>query len=199
LQRKRLRPVFAAARASLEARGFHTWPGVFTAVTRHFADKSAKPSRLSSSARRRTSAHANGVSSRRSRRRARTACSSPATSASAFSRNPSPGRRSASTSGDALATLKVNDRTSHQIRGAADRPPPGRQRDVDGGIEERKGAVSVFGGPAPKIVLAQDEAAETSAVAAFIKDAPPPRSCRVRLSSCSNAHAMAAFLPPARS
>ncbi len=48
---------------------------------------------------------------------------------------------------------------------------PGPQRDVDGVVEERKGTVSVFNGPEPKIVAAQDEAAETSAVAAFIKEA----------------------------
>src|SRR5208282_3350359 len=69
------------------------------------------------------------------------------------------------------ATLKVNFRTSHQIRRAADRLLPGPQRDVDGVIEERKGTVSVFNGPEPKIVVARDEAAETSAVVAFIRDA----------------------------
>jgi hypothetical protein len=69
------------------------------------------------------------------------------------------------------ATLKVNYRTSHQIRRAADRPLPGPQRDVDGVVEDRKGTVSVFNGPEPKIVVAQDEAAETGAVAAFIKSA----------------------------
>src|SRR5271165_5622949 len=42
-QREKFWPVFAAARASLEARGFYTWPGVFTAVTRHYASNSAKP------------------------------------------------------------------------------------------------------------------------------------------------------------
>jgi len=53
---------------------------------------------------------------------------------------------------------------------AADRILPRPQRDVDGIVEERKGTVSVFNGPEPKIVVAQDEAGETSAVAAFIKD-----------------------------
>src|SRR5208282_4946168 len=40
-QRERFWPVFAAARAGLEARGFYTWPGVFTAAMRQYADKSA--------------------------------------------------------------------------------------------------------------------------------------------------------------
>ena len=69
------------------------------------------------------------------------------------------------------ATLKVNYRTSHQIRRAADRLLPGPQRDVDGVLEERKGTVSVFNGPEPKIIVAQDEAAETSVVAAFVREA----------------------------
>jgi superfamily I DNA/RNA helicase len=69
------------------------------------------------------------------------------------------------------ATLKVNYRTSHQIRRAADKLLPGPQRDVDGVIEERKGTVSVFNGPEPTIVMAQDNAAETNAVAAFVKEA----------------------------
>src|SRR5208282_3681174 len=69
------------------------------------------------------------------------------------------------------ATLKVNYRTSHQIRRAADRLLPGPQRDVDGVVEERKGTVSVFNGPEPRIVVTRDEAAETTAVAAFIKEA----------------------------
>jgi hypothetical protein len=42
-QRERLWPIFAAARESLETRGFHTWPGVFSAVTRHYAERTEKP------------------------------------------------------------------------------------------------------------------------------------------------------------
>ena len=42
-QRERFWPVFAAARADLEARGFTTWPGVFTAATQYYAAKSEKP------------------------------------------------------------------------------------------------------------------------------------------------------------
>jgi hypothetical protein len=42
-QREQFWPVFASARASLESRGFYTWPGVFIMVTGHFAGKPAKP------------------------------------------------------------------------------------------------------------------------------------------------------------
>ena len=59
-------------------------------------------------------------------RRARAAAgptrsSSPATSGSASSSSRSPGERSASTSAVARATLRINYRTSHQIRTQADR------------------------------------------------------------------------------
>ena len=53
-------------------------------------------------------------------------------------------------------TLKVNYRTSHQIRQAADRLLPKVVRDVDGLEEERFGTVSVFNGPEPIIAVHTD-------------------------------------------
>ena len=47
------------------------------------------------------------------------------------------------------STLKVNYRTSHQTRTAADRLLPPSVRDVDGAGDERAGTVSVFNGPPP--------------------------------------------------
>ncbi len=67
--------------------------------------------------------------------------------------------------------LKVNYRTSHQIRRAADRLIPAVMRDVDGVTEGRKGTVSVFNGPEPSIVVLPDVAAERDAVAAFVANA----------------------------
>jgi hypothetical protein len=66
-------------------------------------------------------------------------------------------------------TLKVNYRTSHQIRGAADRLLPTVIRDVDGLADERKGTVSVFEGPEPLIALYQDEEAEIEAATKFLR------------------------------
>ena len=66
-------------------------------------------------------------------------------------------------------TLKVNYRTSHQIRAAADRLLPHSIRDVDGMDDERKGTVSVFDGPDPEISTFIDAAAEISAVASFMR------------------------------
>lgn len=68
-------------------------------------------------------------------------------------------------------TLKVNYRTSHQIRQAADRLLPGTVSDVDGRDEDRRGTVSVFNGPDPFVVLANAIGDEIAAVAAFLKNA----------------------------
>lgn len=65
--------------------------------------------------------------------------------------------------------LKVNYRTSHQIRTAADRLLPASITDLDGEEEGRRGTVSVFDGPAPTLILVADEAAEEKAVAHFLR------------------------------
>jgi superfamily I DNA/RNA helicase len=65
-------------------------------------------------------------------------------------------------------SLKVNYRTSHQIRSAADRLLPTSLTDADGIEEGRKGTVSVFNGPEPLIVLVRDEAEEAARVAEYL-------------------------------
>ncbi|PIO98275.1 3'-5' exonuclease [Pleomorphomonas carboxyditropha] len=67
-------------------------------------------------------------------------------------------------------TLRLNYRTSHQIRAAADRLLPTTVSDVDGLVEERKSTVSVFEGPEPSIATFGTEAEEVGAVAAWIKE-----------------------------
>lgn len=66
-------------------------------------------------------------------------------------------------------SLKVNYRTSHQIRSTADRLLPTAIVDVDGVEEGRRGTVSVFDGPDPEIVLADDEGGEIELVATYLK------------------------------
>lgn len=61
-------------------------------------------------------------------------------------------------------TLRVNYRTSHQIRSEVDRPLPSSLADVDGLVESRRGTISVFNGPLPAIRIAEDEAAEIGVV-----------------------------------
>ena len=65
--------------------------------------------------------------------------------------------------------LKVNYRTSHQIRVTTDRLLPSAIVDADGDEESRRGTVSVFNGPEPTLILAESEAKECEAVSDFIK------------------------------
>jgi superfamily I DNA/RNA helicase len=67
-------------------------------------------------------------------------------------------------------TLKINYRTSHQIRAQADRLLATSVTDVDGNTEERKGTTSVFNGPPPLIQGFEDAEAEAAAVAQWLKD-----------------------------
>ena len=69
------------------------------------------------------------------------------------------------------STLKVNYRTSHQIREAADRLLPQIVRDVDGREEERKGTISVFDGPSPEVDILETASTEIDRVAEFITQA----------------------------
>jgi hypothetical protein len=65
-------------------------------------------------------------------------------------------------------TLKVNYRTSHQIRRVADRLLPESIRDVDGLANERRGTISIFDGPDPTLVMAGSEQAECDKVSAIL-------------------------------
>lgn len=66
------------------------------------------------------------------------------------------------------ATLKINYRTSHQIRTQADKLLAPQVSDVDGNSDDRKGTVSLFNGAAPNIQIATTEKAETAAVAEWL-------------------------------
>lgn len=65
--------------------------------------------------------------------------------------------------------LKVNYRTSHQIRLAADRLLAKEVTDGDGTLEDRRGTVSVFNGPAPEIVKLANEEAEQAFVGEWLR------------------------------
>jgi mRNA-degrading endonuclease RelE of RelBE toxin-antitoxin system len=67
-------------------------------------------------------------------------------------------------------TLKINYRTSHQIRSQADRLLCVEVSDVDGNSEERKGTISVFDGPAPGIKALPTVAAEIEAVGEWLRE-----------------------------
>lgn len=65
-------------------------------------------------------------------------------------------------------TLHINYRTSHQIRSQADRLLGPELADVDGNVESRRGTVSVFNGPAPRIAVFDSAEAEIAEVAEWL-------------------------------
>ena len=66
-------------------------------------------------------------------------------------------------------TLRVNYRTSHQIRTYADRLLGPVVTDIDGNTEERADTVSVFNGPPPDIRTLANEQEETRGVSEWLK------------------------------
>jgi hypothetical protein len=66
-------------------------------------------------------------------------------------------------------TLRINYRTSHQIRIQADRLLPPALSDVDGNAEDRRSTVSVFNGPRPTIETFDDPEQEAEAVGEWVK------------------------------
>ena len=65
-------------------------------------------------------------------------------------------------------TLKINYRTSHQIRRQVDLLLDGEISDVDGNAENRRGTVSIFNGPRPGIVEASSEEEEKTIVSDWL-------------------------------
>lgn len=67
-------------------------------------------------------------------------------------------------------TLRINYRTSHQIRMQADHLLGPEISDVDGNTEDRRGTISVFNGPKPKIMVLDNREEENEAVGKWILD-----------------------------
>ena len=67
-------------------------------------------------------------------------------------------------------TLRINYRTSHQIRSQADRLLGPEVSDVDGNRENRRDTVSVFNGLPPVITIYDDEESECDGVASWLKE-----------------------------
>lgn len=67
-------------------------------------------------------------------------------------------------------TLRVNYRTSHQIRMQTDRLLGPEFSDVDGNREDRRGTVSVFNGPPPTVRVLPDAAEEIQVVGAWLAE-----------------------------
>ena len=65
-------------------------------------------------------------------------------------------------------TLRINYRTSHQIRMQADRLLGPDVSDVDGIKEDRKGTVSLFNGPEPSVTAFDCQESEIKAVGEWL-------------------------------
>jgi superfamily I DNA/RNA helicase len=68
------------------------------------------------------------------------------------------------------ATLRINYRTSHQIRSQADRLLGKQITDVDGNTEDRRATISVFNGPAPVVQVVGSAADESAAVGRWLAE-----------------------------
>ena len=86
-------------------------------------------------------------------------------------------------------TLRVNYRTSHQIRAQADRLLGPEVSDADGNREERRHTVSVFNGPAPEIRVLSSQEEEVKHVGQWVsgraKDGVAPNECGVFVRSAA--------------
>lgn len=67
------------------------------------------------------------------------------------------------------STLRVNYRTSHQIRTQADRLLAAEVSDTDGNTETRAHTVSVFNGPAPRTIVSDSISVEKVTVAEWLR------------------------------
>ena len=67
-------------------------------------------------------------------------------------------------------TLRINYRTSHQIRSQADHLLGPEISDVDGNTEDRRGTISVFNGPKPEIMVLKTQEEENESVSKWISD-----------------------------
>ncbi|MCJ2064396.1 AAA family ATPase [Methylobacterium sp. J-088] len=170
-QRAALWPIFTAARSRLAAQGLATWAGVFSGLAEHYAASSSPPfSHIVVD-----EAQDLGVPELRFLR----AIAPEGEDRLFFAGDLGQRIFQPPFSWKALGvdvrgrstTLKVNYRTSHQIREAADRLLPGAVQDMDGREETRRGTVSVFNGPHPEVLKLDDETAEREAILGFLSAA----------------------------
>ena len=167
-QRARLWPVFERAREMLIEKGLSTPPMVYGTVEDHWADQDVKPF----SAIIVDEAQDLGPSELRML----AAIAAPDADSLFFAGDLGQRIFQEAFSWKALGidirgrsrTLKVNYRTSHQIRAAADRLLASDLSDVDGIEESRVGTISIFNGPKPATELFDTARDEIEAVGRWI-------------------------------
>ena len=169
-QRERVWPVFVHARELLEAQGVDTWPGIFGKVATHFSERDDKPfSHI-------VVDEAQDLAVPELRMLAVIADQNPG--ALFFAGDLGQRIFQEPFSWKALGIdirgrshpLKVNYRTSHQIRRTVDRLLPPLVRDVDGNEEDRRGTVSVFNGPDPVMKVFDDSEEEKKGITLWLHD-----------------------------
>lgn len=150
-QRERIWPVFVRMREMLDTQGLDTWPGIFGKVAAYFSEQCHKPF-----------THiivdeAQDLGVPELRMFAAISYKKPDALFFAGDLGQRIFQEPFSWKGLGVDvrgrshSLRVNYRTSHQIRQTVDRLLPNFIRDVDGNEEDRSGAVSVFNGPEPTI------------------------------------------------
>lgn len=168
-QREAIWPVFATAKEKLKRSGYETWPGIYRAVADHFEKQEHKPFTHAVV----DEAQDLGVCELRM-----IASLVPKTEDSLFFagdlgqrifQEPFSWKELGVDIQGRSHTLKVNYRTSHQIRRAADKLLPTLISDVDGNKEDRTGTVSVFNGPEPEVRTFDDRDGEIGAVTGWIR------------------------------
>ena len=168
-QREGMWLIFTRARELLDEQGLRTWPGIFGEVTRHFAIQDYKPFTHVIV----DEAQDLGVPELRML----TAITPESQDALFFAgdlgqrifRQPFSWKALGVDIRGRSHTLKVNYRTSHQIRRATDRLLPSTVRDVDGNEEDRRGVVSVFNGLEPEVRTFDNSRQETDEVALWVR------------------------------
>ena len=170
-QRERVWPVFVRARELFEAQGLNSWPGIFGKVTAHYAERDHKPfSHIIVD-----EAQDLGVPELRML----AAIADQNSDALFFAGDLGQRIFQEPFSWKALGidirgrshTLKVNYRTSHQIRQTVDGLLPPVVRDVDGNEEDRRGTVSVFNGPDPEVRVFDNCSQEIEAIGLWVYEA----------------------------
>ncbi len=169
-QREELWSIFSALRAALDSRGLITWPGVFARLTAELSDSGVRPFDFVVA----DEAQDLGVA------QMRFLAALAARRTDGLFLAGDLGQRIFQTpfSWQALGvdvrgrshTLRINYRTSHQIRTQADRLLPQSLADVDGLAESWRGTVSVFNGPPPVVKIVENAKQEIDTVAAWIGD-----------------------------
>lgn len=163
-QRRLLWSIFEEVRAGLRRQGLITTAGMFNVLARHYADGAAPPFDFA------VVDEAQDIGIAQVRFIASMAAGQP--NSLFFSgdlgqrifQQPFSWKAAGIDVRGRSSTLKINYRTSHQIRLQADRLLDPQIADVDGNIEERRGTVSLFNGPKPDIKAYPSNQEEIEAV-----------------------------------